>query len=45
LDGYDWNSSASDTLTVTTRGLPLRTTFSWFVGGKRVALKRVLIRR
>ena len=45
LDGFDWNSSANDTLTVTTRGLPLRTTFSWFVGSKRVAIKRVLIRR
>lgn len=45
LRGYDWNSSASDTLNVNTRGLPLRTTFSWFVGGKRVAAKTALIRR
>jgi hypothetical protein len=45
LDGYDWNSSADDRLTVSTRGLPLRTTFSWYVGGKLVAAKRVLIRR
>jgi hypothetical protein len=45
LKGFDWNSRATDTLTVTTRGLPQFTTFSWFVGGKRVAVKRVLIRR
>jgi hypothetical protein len=45
LRGFDWNSSANDTLTVTTRGLPLRTTFSWFVGGKRVAVKTALIPR
>jgi hypothetical protein len=45
LDGYDWNSSAADTLTVSTRGLPLLNTFSWYVGGKRVAVKRLLIRR
>jgi hypothetical protein len=44
LKGFDWNGSATDTLTVTTRSLRLRTTFSWFVGGKRVAVKRVLIR-
>jgi len=45
LNGFDWNSSATDTLTVTTRGLPRLATFSWFVSGKRVAVKRALIRR
>jgi hypothetical protein len=45
LRGFDWNSGATDSLTVTTRGLPRLATFSWFVGGKRVAVKRVLIRR
>ena len=44
LDGYDWNSSADDTLTITTRNLPRTATFSWYVAGKRVAIKRVHIR-
>jgi hypothetical protein len=43
LNGFDWNSAASDTLTVTTRGLPQIATFSWFVGTRRVAVKRVRI--
>lgn len=45
LKGFDWNGAATDTLTVTTRGLPRLTTFSWFVGAKRVAVRRVVVRR
>jgi len=41
VDGYDWNSGASDTLSVTTRGLARLTTFTWFVGARAVAAKRV----
>lgn len=37
LDGYDWNSSADDDLTVKTTGLAKRTAFIWYVKGKRVA--------
>jgi hypothetical protein len=45
LDGFDWNSGVADTLTVSKQNLPRITTFNWYVGGKRVATKRVLIRR
>jgi hypothetical protein len=44
LDGYSWNSSADDTLTASTRLLPTVTTFTWTVGGKSVATKRVRVR-
>jgi len=44
LDGYSWNTSASDRLTVTTRNLPTFTSFVWSVGGKVVATKRVRVR-
>jgi hypothetical protein len=44
LDGYSWNSSADDSLTVRTRLLPTFTTFIWSVGGKTVATKRVRVR-
>ena len=44
LDGYSWDSSAKDTLSVSTRNLPNVATFTWFVGGTRVAAKRVRIR-
>jgi len=44
LDGFDWNSSADDTLTVSTRNLLRITSFSWHVGATRVAVKRVRIR-
>ena len=41
VDGFDWNSGASDTLSVTTRRLGRVTTFTWFVGARAVAVKRV----
>lgn len=52
LAGYDWNSSAEGSLTISTRRLPRFATFSWYVSGfptslgppKLVATKRVRIR-
>jgi hypothetical protein len=44
VDGYDWNQSASDTLSVRTRGLKRLTTFAWYVNGRKVASKRVRVR-
>ena len=43
VEGFDWNSGASDMLSVTTRRLPPLTTFTWLVGGKAVATRRVRI--
>jgi hypothetical protein len=44
VNGYDWDSSASHSLTVSTRGLATLTTFTWYVGSKAVASKRVRVR-
>jgi hypothetical protein len=44
LDGYNWNASAQDTLTVSTRSLPRLATFTWYVDGKRVATRRARVR-
>jgi hypothetical protein len=44
LDGYSWNSSADDSLTVATRNLPTITTFTWYVGGSKVASRRARVR-
>jgi hypothetical protein len=44
IEGYSWNASADDTRTVTTRNLASVTTFTWYVGGAKVASKRVRIR-
>jgi hypothetical protein len=41
VEGYDWNSSATDTLTASMRGLGKRTTFTWFVNGRKVAAQVV----
>lgn len=41
LDGYSWNSAATDQVTVSTRALGPTTTFTWFVGSKQVASRRV----
>lgn len=43
LDGYSWNSGASDTLSLTTRRLARTTIFTWIVAGKAVAVKRARI--
>jgi hypothetical protein len=49
VNGYDWTRPASDTIYLTLSDLKLprrqtRTTFTWQVGGKRVASKRVRVR-
>lgn len=44
LDGYSWESDASDSLTVSTRSLAKLTTFVWYVDGKKVASTRVRVR-
>jgi hypothetical protein len=44
LDGYDWDSAASDLLRVNTRGMARVTTFTWYVGARTVATKRVRVR-
>ena len=41
LNGYDWNSKASDDLTVRTRNLAKTTTFTWYVGGKKVGKRTI----
>jgi hypothetical protein len=41
VEGFDWNSGASDTVTLSTRRLARITTFTWLVGGKAVAVQRV----
>jgi hypothetical protein len=40
LEGFSWDSSTQDLLTVNTRNLPTVTTFSWYVGATRVAIRR-----
>jgi hypothetical protein len=44
LDGYSWDSSASDLLRISTTALPAVTTFTWYVGTAKVAAKRVRVR-
>jgi hypothetical protein len=44
VNGFDWNSSASDLVRVNTRGMSRLTTFTWFVGSKRVASRRARVR-
>ena len=43
LDGYSWDSPGSDEMFVSTRKLAARTTFSWYVGSRAVAKKRVKV--
>lgn len=45
LDGYSWDSSGNSELSVSTRKLRAVTTFTWYVGSKAVAKKRVKVRR
>jgi hypothetical protein len=40
VDGFSWNSSASDSLDVRKRGMPKSTTFAWYVSGHKVASRR-----
>lgn len=43
--GFSWNEPASHTITVRKRGMRRRTTFRWFVDGRRVASARARVRR
>jgi hypothetical protein len=45
VDGYSWNSAATDQIEVRKRGMPQRTAFAWYVEGRKVASKRVRIPR
>jgi hypothetical protein len=45
VDGYSWNSPATDQIEVTKRGMPNRTAFAWYVDSRKVASKRVRIPR
>jgi hypothetical protein len=37
VDGYSWNEYGADMLDVGLRGMAKRTTFTWYVGGRKVA--------
>jgi hypothetical protein len=39
VDGYSWNSSAEDDVSVRLRGMKNRTTFAWYVRGRKVAAR------
>lgn len=43
LDGYSWDSPGNDQVSVSTRKLAARTTFTWYVGSRAVAKKRVKV--
>jgi len=43
LRGYDWDSPAQDTRSVRTSGLKATTTFTWSVGGRKVASRRIRV--
>jgi len=40
VNGYSWNSSATDRLDVRKRRMPKRATFTWYVSGRKVAHRR-----
>jgi hypothetical protein len=42
--GSDWNSQASDTLLISTRGMSRLTVFRWYVRDRQVAARRVVVR-
>jgi hypothetical protein len=44
LGGYSWNAPGSGEVSVSTRKLPAWTTFTWYVGSRAVAKKRVRVR-
>ena len=44
LTGFSWDSEATDTVSVSTRGLPRVARFSWSVRGRVVATRRVRVR-
>jgi hypothetical protein len=45
VDGYSWNSAATDQIEVSKREMPNRTAFAWYVDGRKVASGRVRIPR
>jgi hypothetical protein len=45
VTGYSWNEPASDLLRVSLRKMRKLTTFTWYVDGRIVSVKRVRIRR
>jgi hypothetical protein len=45
VKGYSWSSPATDQIEVRKRGMPGRTSFAWYVHGRKVASKRVRIPR
>jgi hypothetical protein len=44
LDGYSWDSSATDTLRLSTRLMPTSTTLTWWVGTRKVATRILRVR-
>lgn len=44
LDGYSWESAATDTLRLSTRLMPKSTTLTWWVGARQIASKTVRVR-
>lgn len=45
VEGFSWNSPASDLRRVSLRRMRKVTTFSWYADGRRVASRRVRVRR
>jgi hypothetical protein len=45
VGGYDWNSDAEDRVSVRSRLLANRTTFTWFVGTRAVARRTIRVLR
>lgn len=45
LNGYSWNSKATDYLTISKHNLPKRATLTWYVGKTKVIKKSFLVRR
>jgi hypothetical protein len=39
VDGYSWNYAASDEVSIRLRGMKNRTTFTWYVRGRKVAVR------
>jgi hypothetical protein len=44
LDGYSWESAATDTLRLSTRFMPKTATLTWWVGARQVASKTLRVR-
>ncbi len=45
VSGYDWNSAADDMVRISSRALPSRTTFTWYVASRAVVSKTVRVLR